>query len=69
MSTQEQLEALQAIGFDGSYITESKDIRIRCSQCDALVIQGIPCHEVGCPNVVKDDDEDGNEFYEDEFPI
>ena len=23
--------------------------RIKCDQCDAIAIQGVPCHETGCP--------------------
>jgi hypothetical protein len=26
------------------------DQRVRCSQCEALMINGILCHETGCPN-------------------
>lgn len=42
-------------GFDKSYISleDGVSVRIRCSQCDALVIQGVPCHETGCPNERK----------------
>lgn len=25
-------------------------VRIKCSQCEALVINGVPTHEHGCPN-------------------
>lgn len=28
--------------------------RIRCSQCEALVVNGIATHERGCPNVPRD---------------
>jgi hypothetical protein len=28
----------------------SKTYRVWCNQCDALVINGIPCHETGCRN-------------------
>lgn len=45
-----QLEQRQAEGFDRSYISSAEYITIRCSQCDALVIQGRACHEIGCPN-------------------
>lgn len=24
--------------------------RVKCDQCEALVINGVPCHEQGCPN-------------------
>lgn len=32
-------------GFD-----ESRGRRVRCSQCQACVCNGIPLHEIGCPN-------------------
>lgn len=25
-------------------------VRPRCSQCQTLVINGVACHEIGCPN-------------------
>jgi hypothetical protein len=38
-------------GFDLSRATPFvKGVRVRCSQCEALVINGVPCHEHGCPN-------------------
>jgi hypothetical protein len=39
------------LGFDRSeHIPFTKQYRVRCSQCDALVISGTPTHERGCPN-------------------
>lgn len=26
---------------------------MRCDQCEMLSIQGVPCHETGCPNARK----------------
>ena len=43
------LEKLIALGFDLSE-REHKRIRVRCSQCAALFLNGIPCHESGCVN-------------------
>ena len=37
------------LGFDGSS-KNGKFVRIRCSQCEAVFINGIPCHETGCPH-------------------
>ena len=34
----------------------TRGVRIRCSQCEALVISGVPCHERGCPNERSDDE-------------
>ncbi len=41
--------SLRRRGFDqcrkhGEYI------RVGCSQCQTLVINGVACHETGCPN-------------------
>lgn len=44
-----QLAELQALGFDNSSAGDHS-FAVRCSQCDALVINGVPCHESGCPN-------------------
>lgn len=44
-------EKLRRRGFDESYYDRSDGrYRVRCSQCQALVINGVPCHERGCPN-------------------
>jgi len=45
------LKKLRQLGFDRSYYDRSSGChRVRCSQCEALVINGIPCHETGCPS-------------------
>ncbi len=47
MTTQQ----LRRRGFDLSYYDRSARVhRVRCSQCEPLVIQKQPCHERGCPN-------------------
>jgi hypothetical protein len=52
------LERVLSLGFDRS-TQEGKYISVRCSRCEALVINGVPCHEAGCTNHdVLDDDED-----------
>ena len=28
-------------------------MKIRCDQCEALIINGVFCHETGCPNSRK----------------
>jgi|MudIll2142460700_1097286.scaffolds.fasta_scaffold148432_3 hypothetical protein len=43
------LADLLASGFDLSK-PGSLGVSVRCSQCAALVIQGVPCHEPTCPN-------------------
>ena len=45
------LEGLMALGFDKStYAKVTKTWHVQCSQCDAKVINSVPCHEHGCPN-------------------
>jgi hypothetical protein len=45
---------LRARGFDKSYVYLDEDgdksVRVKCGQCEAMVIQGMACHERGCPN-------------------
>lgn len=44
-------ENLRKQGFDSSrYDRSDKSWKVGCSQCQAMVIQGIACHENGCPN-------------------
>lgn len=40
---------LKSAGFDRSE-KDGGTLRPRCSQCEVLVIQGVPTHERGCPN-------------------
>jgi len=45
------LRELKCRGFDRSeYDRIRGSHHVRCSQCEALVINGIACHESGCPN-------------------
>jgi hypothetical protein len=42
-------------GFDLSRYYEGDDgVTVWCSQCEALVINGVACHETGCPNQVRE---------------
>ena len=50
LNQDERLDRIQADGFDVSYLTDGGGLRVRCSQCEALVINGVACHETGCPN-------------------
>lgn len=46
---------LRAGGFDHStYNRSTHSWRVRCSRCSALCINGVPCHEQGCPNQKRD---------------
>lgn len=47
-----ELASLHAGGFDMSCILREGYLKVRCSRCDATFINGIPCHETGCPNTV-----------------
>ena len=42
-------ERLRRQGFDRSHVSDGS-VAVRCSQCEASVIQGVACHETGCPN-------------------
>jgi len=50
------VERLEEFGFDRSResLDEPDLILCRCSQCEALVINGHPTHERGCPNEPKE---------------
>lgn len=37
-------------GFDQSTLDEDGFIQVQCSQCAAVSINGVACHEHGCPN-------------------
>lgn len=30
---------------------KTKTVKVYCDQCQMLSINGIPCHEIGCPNM------------------
>lgn len=48
-------KGLKKSGFDLSYYDRQSGYhRVRCSQCQALVINGYPTHETGCPNSRKE---------------
>ena len=45
------------LGFDQSKrVPFTKQYRIRCSCCEALVINNTPTHERGCPNAMHECD-------------
>lgn len=44
------LRDLKRRGFDRSIRERDGWYRVRCSQCAATCICGVPCHERGCPN-------------------
>ena len=57
ITTSNRLQELEWSGFDQSYALGrddagrfSKAIRVKCSQCEALCINGIATHEQRCPN-------------------
>lgn len=41
---------LKRRGFDKTTSQRAGTVRPRCSQCAVLVINGLACHETGCPN-------------------
>ena len=49
------LAQLRAYGFDQSeHIPFTRQYRVRCSSCEALVIQGVATHEIGCPQATHE---------------
>lgn len=50
------IAVLRAKGFDKSRY-ENGSTRVECSQCEALVVQGAPCHEPSCVNAKKTNNE------------
>ena len=47
------LHRLEALGFDRSY-TIPGGCKVACSECQAFTINGIPAHELGCPNAMHE---------------
>ncbi len=45
--------SLKRRGFDRTKSYKAGFVRPVCSQCQALVIQGMACHETGCPNAKR----------------
>ena len=53
------LKRFRRLGFDQSYYSRStRHYHIRCSKCQAMVINGVATHERGCPNHPKFNKED-----------
>ena len=61
----DRLDLRMAQGFDASEVQTLTDcagddvpddygVRVRCSQCEVASINGIPCHETGCPNETRE---------------
>lgn len=61
-------QSLRNRGFDKSRVSEDNDdhARVGCSQCNALVINGVVCHETGCPNARRKHHAGLGEFSEEE---
>ena len=52
------IDELRRQGFDLSeYDKHIGHWRVRCSQCEAMVINGVPCHEASCPHIKQGDDD------------
>ncbi len=52
-SVMSRIQELRNLGFDKTVRTGVKRYYVSCSQCEALVINGLPTHERGCPNARK----------------
>lgn len=46
-------QRLKDCGFDRCFKSKNGTWKVRCSCCKALVINGVPCHEVNCLNLRK----------------
>lgn len=60
-----QVKRLEALGFDDTL--EMRDrVYLGCSRCNAVSINGVPCHESGCPNERREREckECGGDFIE-----
>lgn len=44
---------LKEQGFDLSVYLGNKTWRVRCSKCETLIINGVPTHELACPNRIR----------------
>lgn len=45
------IEQLEELGFDACYADDDRQtIRVGCSQCRVMIVNGHPFHERGCPN-------------------
>ena len=52
------ISSLKRLGFDQSYrATRGGPVTVKCSQCEALVINGVPAHEQRCPNIPVEKDD------------
>lgn len=49
-------------GFDTSYLDDDT-AHLGCSQCVALAINGTATHETGCPNIVRETENDDDLIY------
>lgn len=52
MTIKNRIARFVALGFDAS-TQVGRYVRIRCSQCAAARINGIACHEAGCPHETR----------------
>lgn len=51
----EILADCESSGFDNCHIADDdRGVSVDCSQCDAVVVNGIPLHETGCPNIPRE---------------
>jgi hypothetical protein len=54
-----RLQRLKDAGFDLSTVVPfARQWHVQCSQCDAVVVNGTPTHEHGCPHIVRGGNDD-----------
>jgi hypothetical protein len=52
-----KVQKLRDLGFDLSERVPFQGWTVKCSQCEALVINGYPAHEQGCPHQTEKRDD------------
>jgi len=50
----DRLALLFQLGFDRSHPTGRSGLKVACSQCEAVAINSVPCHETGCPHATHE---------------
>jgi hypothetical protein len=52
-----KLDRLIELGFDRSYDAGKGVNKVKCSQCEVMIINGTPTHESGCHNQTRECEE------------
>lgn len=55
LTPKQRVVKFKCMGFDDTY-SRNGIVHLSCSQCQAIGINGVACHERGCPNIVQRED-------------